>query len=40
VARGVAERIERSNNDDGNANDQKGIFGCILTGFLAPEAFE
>jgi hypothetical protein len=40
VAGGVAEGVERSNNDNGNAHDQKRIFGCILTGILAPEAFE
>ena len=37
---GVAECVERSNNNDRNANDQKSVFSRILTGFVAPQAFE
>jgi hypothetical protein len=40
VAGAVAEGVDRSNDNDRNANDQKSVFGCILTGFLAPESFE
>jgi hypothetical protein len=40
MARGLAKRVDRTNDDDGNANDQKRVFGCVLTGFLAPESFE
>jgi hypothetical protein len=40
VASGVTESVERGDNDNGDSNDQKSVFGCVLTGFLAPEAFE
>jgi hypothetical protein len=39
VAGGVTESVERGDDDNGDANDQKRVLGCILTGFLAPEAF-
>jgi hypothetical protein len=40
VAGGIAERVESADYDDGDSNDQQGVFSSILTGLLAPEAFE
>jgi hypothetical protein len=40
MTRGLAKRVNRTNDNDGDANDQERVFGCILTGFLAPESFE
>ena len=40
VALGVPKGVDRADYNDRNAHNQKGIFGCVLTGFLTPEAFE
>jgi hypothetical protein len=40
VARGIAECIERADDDYGDSNDQQSVFGSVLAGLLAPEAFE
>src|ERR1700722_9737572 len=40
MARGLAKGVDRPNNNDGDANNQKRVFGCVLTSFLAPESFE
>jgi hypothetical protein len=40
MIRGSAESVKDSYNDKRNSDDQKRIFGCILSGFLPPEPFE
>jgi hypothetical protein len=40
VISGSAKRIKNSHNNEGDSDDQEGVFGCILPGLLSPEPFE
>ena len=40
MIRGSAERVEDRDDNKRDAYDEKGIFGCILSGLLSPEPLE
>jgi hypothetical protein len=40
MIRGSAESVKHGYNNEGNPDDKKRVFGCILSGFLPPEPFE
>jgi hypothetical protein len=40
VIRRAAERVEDSDNNQGDSYNEERVFSCILSGLLAPEPFE